>query len=145
MVTRKRIIIVALLYAATAIHGYYTIPKKFQDQVEIEFEAQIKGYQQAKLQAEEELAEFRAQDDRESVNFQEQMILERFGDGEYPPHFSPAGPSHSINWLFPILPCVLIAEDGYSFGPLWGEGHISIYIDFFVVIYRIPLFQTWIS
>lgn len=55
------------------------------------------------------------------------------------------GPIANVNWCFPILPGVLIADSEYIVGPLYGRGGVSIVIYYGVGSLQIGPIAGWIS
>lgn len=55
------------------------------------------------------------------------------------------GPVVNVNWCFPVLPGVLIAESEYIVGPLYGKGGVSVVVYYGVGSLQIGPIAGWSS
>ena len=55
------------------------------------------------------------------------------------------GPIATVNWCFPVLPGVLIADSYYVVGPLYGRGGISIILYYGFGCFQLGPIAGWIS
>ena len=86
--------------------------------------------------------------DRQRQAMRRQVLVELGVDPnveEYESRVSPNGPHYGLNWCVPLLPGVSLANDYYVIGPLWGAGHLSLYVYYGFGVARIAAMRTWIS
>jgi hypothetical protein len=69
--------------------------------------------------------------------------------GEDPNTFRPVvnsgGPSVIIGPAIPILPGLLLLDNGYQIGPLYGKGHLSLFLFYGFGVHRLLDLTTWTS
>ena len=64
---------------------------------------------------------------------------------ELRPMVNPNSPRVETGLVLPILPGVLLLNNSYNIGPLWGNGQISIFLFYGFGVVRVLDFTTWIS
>jgi hypothetical protein len=55
------------------------------------------------------------------------------------------GPRASVDWCIPILPCVMLANSGYSIGPVYGRGGVKIILFYGVGSLELVTLFGWLS
>lgn len=77
---------------------------------------------------------------------QEQALLEaRDGGTVYPIEIHANGPRTNVKWCFPVLPGILLADSGYSIGPLYGQGGKKIVVFYGFGSAELMTIFGWIS
>ena len=62
-------------------------------------------------------------------------------DRAYPIRLRSGGPKSEVDWVFPILPAVLISDSYYVVGPLYGKGTLKIV--FYYGAGSVTLLELW--
>ena len=114
--------IVAVLYAITWVGGCVSHQRSLSAHAR-------HLYQEAQLQEREEVASYK----QEGSNYQPRRITR---DG---------GPIARVNWCFPPLPGILVADSYYVVGPLYGRGGVSIIVYYGFGCCQLGPIWGWIS
>ena len=61
------------------------------------------------------------------------------------PIVNPAGPSVKIGLAIPLLPGLLLLDNGYQIGPLHGKGHLTVFLFYGFGVRRLLDITTWVS
>lgn len=64
---------------------------------------------------------------------------------ESTPHLHEGGPNTHVDWCFPLLPGVLVADLRYAVGPLYGRGGVKIVLFYGVNSIEFGTLFGWIS
>ena len=86
--------------------------------------------------------------DKQRHHMRRQVLIELGFDPdveEYESRVLPSGPHCGLNWCVPLLPGLSLANDYYVIGPLWGAGHLSLYVHYGFGVARIAAMRTWTS
>ena len=142
-VTRTRVALFVAGYIVTGLHGPFAARDKMDQVAESIYANAIASAKQRRIQIQRLRSESIAKG--EDAAWVDEAMDQSFEEDGFPKHISRRGPSSSVSWCFPVLPFVLLASDGYTIGPLWGAGQVSVYVDLIFVTIRIPLIPTWVS
>jgi hypothetical protein len=122
--TKRRIIaFLAVLYAATWLGGWITYSTD------------------TKARARQTYANAQKRD-REMADFYQREGLKAYDTSD---HLFKEVPRAGVSWCVPLLPGVLLADSGYSIGPLWGRGGVYIVLYYGVGTVEIFWLAGWIS
>jgi hypothetical protein len=58
---------------------------------------------------------------------------------------NPGGPRVNIGLAIPVLPGVLMVNNSYTIGPLYGRGQVSFFVYYGFGVFRLFERMTWIS
>lgn len=61
------------------------------------------------------------------------------------PIVTPGGPHVDIGFAFPVLPGILLLNNSYGIGPLYGRGQVSVFLYYGFGVCRLFEVMTWIS
>ncbi len=61
------------------------------------------------------------------------------------PVVNPGGPLVKIGPAIPLLPGLLLLDNGYQIGPLCGKGHLTLFLFYGFGVQRLFDIQTWTS
>ena len=58
---------------------------------------------------------------------------------------TPGGPHVETGFAIPVLPGVLLLNNSYGIGPLYGRGQVSFFLFYGLGVFRLCEMMTWIS
>jgi hypothetical protein len=61
------------------------------------------------------------------------------------PHLREGGPVTHVDWCFPLLPGILVADSWYVVGPLYGKGGVKLVVYYGVGSVELVTLVGWIS